>query len=135
TKEMMFKGYTTGAVDYLMKPIVANILRAKVDVFVQLAIVRQKLQEEIAERVRASHEISALNIALEKRNDELVAANADLEAFSYSVSHDLRAPLRHIRGFIGILKGTAETKLDAKERNHFANIDSAAERMSKLVDD
>src|SRR5260370_38667992 len=47
TEEMMFKGYSAGAVDYLMKPVVTGVLRAKVEVFVEFAIARQKLQEEI----------------------------------------------------------------------------------------
>ncbi len=56
TAEMMFKGYSAGAVDYLMKPIVSGVLRAKVEVFVELAVSRRKLQEEIAERVRIATE-------------------------------------------------------------------------------
>ncbi len=57
TAEMMFKGYSAGAVDYLMKPIVSEVLRAKVEVFVELAQARQKLQEEIVERARVATEI------------------------------------------------------------------------------
>src|SRR4051812_30346214 len=67
TEEMMFKGYSAGAVDYLMKPIVTGILRAKVEVFVELAVARKKLQEEIAERARVAIEISKLNMVLEQR--------------------------------------------------------------------
>ncbi|HWY75325.1 MAG TPA: ATP-binding protein [Verrucomicrobiae bacterium] len=135
TEEMMFKGYSTGAVDYLMKPIVTGILRAKVEVFVELAIARLKLQEEVAERARIAAEISKLNMALEQRNDDLSALNSDLEAFCHTVSHDLRAPLRHIQGYVGFLDDSATSKLDDRERSHVAKITDAAKRMGQLIDD
>jgi len=135
TTEMMFKGYSAGAVDYLMKPIVTEILRTKVEVFVELALARRKLQDEIAERTRIGAEIATLNTALEQRNADLTAANADLETFAHSVSHDLRAPLRHIQGYISILEESASGKLTASERNHMTTIDHAARRMGQLIDD
>jgi two-component system sensor histidine kinase/response regulator len=135
TAEMMFKGYSAGAVDYLMKPIVSGILRAKVEVFVELAVSRQKLQEEIAERARIALEISKLNLALEQKNDDLLAANADLEAFGHSVSHDLRAPLRHVQGYIEFLEASTGGKLNDKERQHMKTIKEAAKRMGLLIDD
>ena len=63
----MFKGYSAGAVDYLMKPIVPGILCAKAEIFVELAVARQKLQAEIAERARIAHQISQLNTILEQK--------------------------------------------------------------------
>ncbi|MDB6066796.1 MAG: phytochrome, two-component sensor histidine kinase [Pedosphaera sp.] len=135
TEEMMFKGYSAGAVDYLMKPIVTGILRAKVEVFVELAVARQKLQEEIAERARIAVEISKLNMVLEQRNADLIAANADLETFGHSVSHDLRAPLRHIHGYIGFLQESAVNKLDERELKQMEKINASALRMGQLIDD
>jgi two-component system sensor histidine kinase/response regulator len=135
TEEMMFKGYSAGAVDYLMKPIVTGILRAKVEVFIELALVRQRLQAEITERARIAVEISKLNMALEQKNADLMAANADLEAFGHSVSHDLRAPLRHIQGFIGFLKESAGDKLDQAELKQMEKIADSALRMGQLIDD
>lgn len=135
TAEMMFKGYSAGAVDYLMKPIVSGVLRAKVEVFVELAIARQKLQEEVSERVRIAGEITKLNMALEQRNEDLTAANADLEAFGHSVSHDLRAPLRHIHGYISMLEDSAHHKLDTNERRQLQIVRDAARRMGQLIDD
>jgi|SRR5690242_12542292 len=135
TAEMMFKGYSAGAVDYLVKPIVSGILRAKVEVFVELAVARRKLQQEIIERARIAVEISKLNVALEQKNEDLLTANDDLEAFAHSVSHDLRAPLRHVQGYIGFLRETADSKLNDQERQHMRKINDAAQRMSRLIDD
>lgn len=135
TNEMMFKGYSAGAVDYLMKPIIPGILRAKVEIFVELAVSRQKLQKEIAGRVRIANEISKLNAVLAQKNEDLLSANADLEAFAYSVSHDLRTPLRHIEGYIGILEISAAAKLNDNERKHMEVIKKAAQRMGQLIDD
>jgi len=134
TAEMMFKGYSAGAVDYLMKPIVSGILRAKVEVFVELAMARWKLEQEVAERGRVAAEITKLNMALEQKNADLIAANADLETFSYSVSHDLRAPLRHILGYIEMFEDTAAPKIDQSEQQCLLKISSAAKRMGLLID-
>jgi hypothetical protein len=135
TDEMMFQGYSAGAVDYLMKPIIPGILRAKVEVFVELALARQGLQQEIIERAQVALEISKLNKALEQKNAELVDANADLEAFGYSVSHDLRAPLRHVQGFISLLEASAVAKLNDKERHHVNRIKESSKKMGQLIDD
>jgi len=135
TAEMMFKGYSAGAVDYLMKPIVSGVLRAKVEVFVELAVSRQKLQEEIAERIRVAAEVSKLNLALAQTNEELREANADLESFAHSVSHDLRSPLRHVQGYIGILEKSAAQKLDDKERRNIEIVKEATQRMGHLIED
>ena len=77
TAEMMFKGYSAGAVDYLMKPVISGVLRAKVEVFVELAQVRHSLQQEIAERARIGGELAKLNMVLELRNEDLTAAIHD----------------------------------------------------------
>ncbi len=135
TSEMIFKGYSTGAVDYLMKPVVSGILRAKVEVFVELAIAREKLHQEIGERSRIAAEIAKLNMALEQRNEDLIAANSDLEAFGHSVSHDLRMPLRHIHAYISMLEDSATSKLSDEERRQFKVIRDAARRMGQLIDD
>src|ERR1044071_9549899 len=135
TAEMMFKGYSTGAVDYLMKPVVSGILRTKVEVFVDLALARLALQEEVRERVRIAGEISKLNMVLEQRNDDLLAANEDLEVFGHSVSHDLRMPLRHIQAYISMVEDSAGTKLDSQEQKRLESARNAAQRMSQLIDD
>jgi two-component system sensor histidine kinase/response regulator len=135
TAEMMFKGYSAGAVDYLMKPVISGVLRAKVEVFVELAQVRHSLQQEIAERARIAGEVSKLNMVLEQRNEDLTAANGDLEAFSHSVSHDLRMPLRHIQAYVSMIEESALSKLNSDEQRRLKGVREAAQRMSQLIDD
>ena len=136
TEEMMFKGYSAAArLIISMKPVVTGILRAKVEVFIELAVARQKLQEEIAERARIATEIAKLNMVLEQKNEDLLAANADLEAFGSSVSHDLQAPLRHIQGYAGFLQESAAKKLDKDELRQLEIISASASRMGRLISD
>src|SRR5437868_10844712 len=77
----------------------------------------------------------ALNVELAKRSEELQATNRELEAFAYSVSHDLRAPVRHIAGFTELLQKHANPVLDDKSRHQISMILEAASRMGTLVDD
>ncbi|MHB8843949.1 MAG: sensor histidine kinase [Nitrospirota bacterium] len=95
---------------------------------------------EMADRRRATEdEIMKLNFELEEnveqRTAQLTAANKELEAFAYSVSHDLRAPLRSIDGFSKALLDDYLDKLDAEGRDHLKRIRKASQRMGKLIDD
>ncbi len=84
---------------------------------------------------QAEEKIQTLNQDLEKRAGELQATNKELEAFSYSVSHDLRAPLRHIQGFCELLSKTAGEPLQAKAQRYIKIISASAQRMGDLIDD
>lgn len=94
--------------------------------------------EDVTARLRAEAKVRALNRTLEarvaSRTRELSQANQELEAFAYSVSHDLRAPLRAIDGFSKILAERYADKLDESGQNYLARVRSAAGRMGELID-
>jgi PAS domain S-box-containing protein len=94
---------------------------------------------DITDRKRAAAAIRELNESLERRvaerTAELEYANRELEAFSYSVSHDLRAPLRSINGFSHILKDTERERLSAESGELLDRVIQAANRMGELIDD
>ena len=93
------------------------------------------ISEDITERRSAERERAALHESLRRRTAELEAANRELEAFSYSASHDLRAPLRHIDGFTDLLVRHSGAKLDDTGRRHLDTISKAAKSMGRLIDD
>ncbi len=92
----------------------------------------RELQQELEETNKG---LIALNLELEQRNTELAAVNKELEAFSYSVSHDLRAPLRSMDGFSQALLEDYTGKLDKQGKNYLHRVRSAAQRMAELIDD
>src|SRR6266849_7380120 len=111
SEEALFRGYDVGAVDYLVKPIVPAVLKSKVAVFVQL-----KRQSEM----------------LEAKNIELNVMIHELEAFSYTVAHDLRAPLARIDGFSQALLELQNDKLDDEGKRYLQRVRTSAQRMCGL---
>jgi K+-sensing histidine kinase KdpD len=100
-----------------------------------LRLARDRLQIEVEHRVQREAEIRTLNQELAKRAAELEATNKDLESFAYSVSHDLRAPLRHLVGYSELLQKQASSLLDDKSRRYMQTILQSAKRMGDLIDD
>jgi PAS domain S-box-containing protein len=83
----------------------------------------------------AARDITERNRVKEKRAAELIIANKELEAFSYSVSHDLRAPLRHINGYVDLLLSRFYDSLPDKARHYLDNIADSSRQMGTLIDD
>jgi len=138
----IFKGYQAGAVDYMIKPLIPEILKAKVAVFVELYLKTHELlvqneekEKRSAELLIANKELAFQNEEKEKRAEELRIANKELLAFTYISSHDMQEPLRKIQTFISIiLKDNKETFSD-NGKDYFQRIQSSAERMQLLIDD
>jgi signal transduction histidine kinase len=126
--ENIFKGYQAGAVDYILKPFSIQILQAKVSVFVDLYNKTREL------RIQGEH-LQRVNEQMAQHAEELIRINQELESFSYSVSHDLRAPLRAISGFARLLKEGYNDKLDEEGKRILEIISSNGMKMGKLIDD
>jgi len=111
----------SGALDYILKPF-------------RLSAILPVLDRAFAVR-RLRLENAALERRVRERTAELEAANQELESFSYSVSHDLRAPVRHIDGFAELLDQTTDSTISEKDRRYLQLIIKAAKQMSQLIDD
>lgn len=106
---------------------------------IQNARLFEKLNIELKERTKAEREIEKLNkdleIRVEKRTEELRTINKELESFVYSISHDLRAPLRSITGFSEIISRRHKNSLNEEGREYFGYILEASNNMTNLIND
>lgn len=118
--ESMLRGYGSGAVDYLWKPINGTVLRAKVRVFLELEVGKRKLKDEIEAHRKTLAALEAANVALRHFND--------------AAAHDLKAPVRAIRGFLQAIGPEAIAQLDAPARDYLERSAKAAERMDAMLD-
>ena len=145
----VYKGYLSGAVDYIYKPINPGLLQAKVSVLVdlyqknhQLLAQEQKLltmnkalSAEVEERMKSEDKIKALNIQLVQTIDKMEIANKDLDRFAFIASHDLQEPLRKIRMFSGRLADKYSSNLDDDAKVYLRRLQESADRMEVLISD
>ena len=122
----IFKGYQFGAVDYILTPILPEILRTKVGVFIDLWRGRQELKEK-------ADALKEVNESLATRADQLSRMVKELEGFCYTIAHDLRAPLRAMEGLTGILLDDYRDKLDDTAIDCGQRIRKAACRMDQMI--
>ena len=146
-EEIIFKGYKTGGVDYIYKPINPDLLRVKVGVFVELyrknhqlmqhekklLATNRSLQKEIEERKASEEKVRLLNEKLVENNAHLKAVNEELDQFAYVASHDLQEPLRKIQVFSDKILTNANH--DEETEKYFKKIISSSKRMQSLIND
>ena len=101
----------------------------------QRAVAIMETGNDITEHKLREEKIRGLNEELARRSTELEATNKELEAFAYSVSHDLRAPLRHMAGYAELLQKKVSSLLDEKSHRYMTMILESAKRMGNLIDD
>ncbi|WP_336516811.1 response regulator [Pollutibacter soli] len=147
--ENMFKGYRSGAVDYIYKPVNPALLRTKVGVFVDLyrknrqlreqerrmSIINKNLEEEISERKASEEKVNELNHQLLEYIGRLEAANTELDRFAFMASHDLQEPLRKIRMFCDRLSIKYRDRLDEEGQMFINRIQNSGARMQALIED
>lgn len=112
-EKFSFQGFDSGAVDYLYKPLNPVVVQSKVRVFVELHHNRMRLERAL---------------------DELSLINRELESFAYSVSHDLKAPVRSVLGFGSALVEEIAERITPDQRRMLHYIVSAGERMGRMID-
>lgn len=146
-EDYIFKGYKTGGVDYIYKPLNPEVLRMKVSVFVELYRKNQQLllhekrllaanrslQKEIEERKSSEEKIRLLNEQLVQNNAHLKSVNEELDRFAYVASHDLQEPLRKILVFSD--KILMKEKFDRESEKYFKKIIDSSKRMQILIND
>lgn len=147
-EESMFKGYQSGAIDFILKPFNPDVLRAKVGVLIdlykknrllfeqeqKLIAINRNLEREINERKISEEKVRQLNHKLLENIANLESANKELERFAFMASHDLQEPLRKIRMFSDRLF-TKYRDVIAEDIKMVTRIQQAAERMQALIID
>jgi signal transduction histidine kinase len=126
SQDNIFKGYQKGAVDYLIKPVVPEILTAKVSVFVDLY---KKNRELIAQK----QSLTGLYRELAQRSEELARSNKELEKFAYVASHDMQEPIRTMVSFIQLLELKIKNNPDEETKQYMDFVVSASHRMRDLI--
>jgi signal transduction histidine kinase len=133
------KGLNLGGSDYIVKPFRIEEVLARVATHLSIQALQKQLQCEIQERRHAEKKLGEYREHLEElvrgRTAQLEAANKEMHDFTYTVSHDLRAPLRHIDGFMELFQKKAGAIIDAQGRHCMDAISDAAQKMGRLIDE
>jgi signal transduction histidine kinase len=140
TNEYIFKGYQSGAVDYMIKPLSPEILQAKVMVFTELFRKNQELKKKEEETnalneiiLKTNAQLASQYEAIEKHAEELKKKNMELDAFTYISSHDLQEPLRKIQTFANLILSSEYPNLSEDGKAKFNRILYASNRMRELI--
>src|SRR5688500_9912889 len=144
-EEIIFKGYRSGGVDYIYKPINPDLLRVKVGVFVELyrknlqlmqhekklIAANRSLQKEIEERKASEEKVRLLNAQLIENNAHLKTVNEELDQFAYVASHDLQEPLRKMQVFSDRI--LMKNNHDEETEKYFKKIIGSSKRINSLI--
>ncbi|MEO7531327.1 MAG: response regulator [Sediminibacterium sp.] len=147
--ENIFKGYQSGAVDYIYKPINPGLLKAKVSVFVdlykknhrlmlqekKLIAINKNLADEVRERKNSEEKVKELNYQLLENITRLESTNKELDRVVFMASHDLQEPLRKMMIFSDRIFSRYEELLDEEGKKDISRIQMEAVRMRKLIED
>ncbi|SKC85947.1 ATP-binding protein [Ohtaekwangia koreensis] len=134
-RQSIMKGFEEGGVDYLSKPLDPELTTAKVSVLLKIQLQKKELLEKNQSLEKADAQIKKLNADLNKNLLQLEEVNKELESFSYSVSHDLRAPVRALAGFSKMLEEDYQDSLDDEGKRLLGIIRKNALKMGTLIDD
>ncbi|HEY4058274.1 MAG TPA: response regulator, partial [Kofleriaceae bacterium] len=146
-RDAVIEGLTAGADDFLVKSAGFDVLSARIQAQIrrkQIEDEQRKVKEKLlrseldASEARAARELAEARAVmaeeLQRTNAELAHANRELETFSYTVSHDLRGPLRTINAFTRVLVEELGDRIDARAREHIQRVLGASTRMGELID-
>ena len=132
SEEEMLKGYKVGAVDYMIKPFLPDLLRYKVKILLEW---QQHARDILQINASLEQRVRERTAELETRGEQLARSNEALNQFASVVSHDLQAPLRTMNGYLHLLERSAESGLTPEARSHLGVAMDASARMSHLISD
>jgi len=131
----VLKAYSVGGIDFLLKPIIPEILLYKVEVLVNLFNHNRTLAAHMKQLEETNLELARQLETIQQLNSQLTNANEQLEAFVYSTTHDLRAPLRIIQNFTNIVLDKYGRSVEPTGRDYLKRITDKTQSMSHLIDD